>query len=325
MRRPSAHAVAMLLVAALAGCGSSSSDNTASQSQPSATAAKPEQFPAAKGLSLADLRQRYPAVAQLAPGAGALTKVPTRMHFLVIDKNGKPVLGAAVALYTLRPDGTGLRGPFPATSRTFGLSPAFVSQTAQADLQATKGFYTADPVLRSTKPGNMVALLRLDGRLVSTSPAPLGQSSGTHPVEVGQMAPRIHTQTLTDVAGNAKQLDTRVPPATDLLQDDLYDVLGKKPAVLVFATPQLCQSRVCGPVEDVVEQVKSETKGDMAFIHNEVYVDNNPNKGIRPQLTAFGLQTEPWTFVIDKTGKVVERFEGALSVDELKQAVAKVS
>jgi len=118
---------------------------------------------------------------------------------------------------------------------------------------------------------------------------------------------------------------TYLPPATDLLQDDLYDVLGKKPVVLVFATPQLCQSRVCGPVEDVVEQVKSETKGDMAFIHNEVYVDNNPNKGIRPQLTAYGLQTEPWTFVIDKTGKVVERFEGALSVDELKQAVAKVS
>src|SRR3954454_20446022 len=139
MRRPSALAVAMLLLAALAGCGSSSSDNTSSQPQPSAPAAKPEQFPSAKGLSLADLRQRYPAVAQLAPGAGALTKGPTRMPLLVIDKNAKPVLGAAVALYTLHPDCTALRGPFPATSRTFGLSPAFVSQTAQADLEATEG------------------------------------------------------------------------------------------------------------------------------------------------------------------------------------------
>ena len=110
-----------------------------------------------------------------------------------------------------------------------------------------------------------------------------------------------------------------------MLQDDLYDVLGKKPVVLVFATPQLCQSRVCGPVVDVAEQVKSETKADVAFIHNEVYVDNNPNKGLRPQLAAYGLETEPWIFVIDKTGKVVQRFEGALSVDELKQAVAKVS
>jgi hypothetical protein len=319
-------AVALLLLAALGGCGGSNSSDTTSQSEsPPATAAKPEQFPAAKGLSLDDLRQRYPPVAQLAPGAGVLTKGPTRMPFLVIDKNGKPVLGASVALYTLRPDGTGLRGPYPATSRTFGLSPAFVSQTAQGDLEATKGFYTADPVLRSTKPANMVALVRLDGRLVSTGPAPLGAKFGRTPVQVGQTAPRVHTQTLTDVGGDAKAIDTRVPPATDMLKDDLYDVLGKKPVVLIFATPQLCQSRVCGPVVDVAEQVKSETKADVAFIHNEVYVDNNPNKGLRPQLTAYGLETEPWIFVIDRTGKVVQRFEGAVSVDELKAAVAKVS
>jgi hypothetical protein len=139
------------------------------------------------------------------------------------------------------------------------------------------------------------------------------------------MAPRVHTQTLTDVGGNAKAIDTRVPPATDMLKDDLYDVLGKKPVVLVFATPQLCQSRVCGPVVDVAEQVKSETKGDVVFIHNEIYNDNNPSKGLRPQLAAYGLETEPWTYVIDRSGKVVQRFEGALSVDELKQAVAKVS
>jgi hypothetical protein len=326
MRRPSAFAVAALAAAAVAGCGSSSNNSSSdSSATPSTTTAKPEQFPAAKGLSLADLRQRYPSVVQLAPGAGVLSKGPTRMPFLVLDKDGKPVLGASVALYTVHPDGSGLRGPFPATSRTFGLSPAFVSQTAQNDLKITKGFYTADPVLHSTKPSNMVALVRLDGRLVSTGPAPLGEKFSKTPVQVGQMAPRVHTQTLTDVGGNAKAIDTRVPPATDMLKDDLYDVLGKKPVVLIFATPQLCQSRVCGPVEDVAEEVKSQTKGDVAFIHNEVYVDNNPNKGLRPQLIAYGLQTEPWIFVIDRTGKVAQRFEGAVSVDELKAAVAKVS
>ncbi|HET8537941.1 MAG TPA: thioredoxin family protein [Solirubrobacteraceae bacterium] len=326
MRRPPALALALLATAAIAGCGSSSGDNGSSQSQtPSSTAAKPEQFPSGKGLSLADLRQRYPSVVSLAPGAGVLSKGPTRMPFLLLDKDGKPLLGASAALYTVHPDGSGLRGPFPATARTFGLSPAFISQTAQSDLQITKGFYTADPVLRSTKPANMVALVRLDGRLVSTSPAPLGAKFSKTPVQVGQMAPRVHTQTLTDVGGNAKAIDTRVPPATDLLKDDLYDVLGKKPVVLVFATPQLCQSRVCGPVVDVAEQVRSETKADVSFIHNEVYVDNNPNKGLRPQLIAYGLQTEPWIFVIDRTGKVAQRFEGAVSVDELKAAVAKVS
>src|SRR5438128_11887770 len=60
MRRPSALAVALLLLAVLGGCGSSSSDTTSSQSEsPSSSTAKPEQFPAANGLSLDDLRQRY--------------------------------------------------------------------------------------------------------------------------------------------------------------------------------------------------------------------------------------------------------------------------
>jgi hypothetical protein len=171
----------------------------------------------------------------------------------------------------------------------------------------------------------MVALVRLDGRLVSSSPAPLGAKFRSTPVAVGQMAPSTHTQTLSDVGGDAKAIDTRVPPAEDMLADDFADVLGKKPVVLVFATPQLCQSRVCGPVVDVAEQVKSETKADVSFIHNEIYVDNNPNKGLRPQLGVFGLETEPWVFVIDRTGRVSSRFEGALSVEELKAAVAKVA
>ena len=144
-------------------------------------------------------------------------------------------------------------------------------------------------MLRTTKPGNMVALLRLDGRLVSTSPAPLGQTRAPTRCRSARWRRASTPRRSPTSAGNAKAIDTRVPPATDMLQDDLYDVLGKKPVVLVFATPQLCQSRVCGPVVDVVEQVKSETKGDVAFIHNEVYVDNNPNKGMRPQLAAYGL------------------------------------
>ena len=78
---------------------------------------------------------------------------------------------------------------------------------------------------------------------------------------------------------------------------DFADVLGKKPVVLLFATPALCQSRVCGPVVDVAEQVKRDRPDDAAFIHMEIYNDNDPNKGLRPQLAAFNLPTEPWLFV----------------------------
>ena len=99
--------------------------------------------------------------------------------------------------------------------------------------------------------------------------------------------------------------------------EDLADVLGEKPVVLLFATPALCQSRVCGPVVDVTEQVKSEYGDEAAFIHQEIFVDNefdpkNPN--LRPQVRAFGLPTEPWLFVIDENGDVSTRIEGAFSV-----------
>ena len=65
-------------------------------------------------------------------------------------------------------------------------------------------------------------------------------------------------------------------------------MLGKKPVVLTFATPQLCQSRVCGPVVDVVEQVKATATKGVAFIHQEIYKDNDINKGFRPQVGRAG-------------------------------------
>ena len=37
------------------------------------------------------------------------------------------------------------------------------------------------------------------------------------------------------------------------------------------------------------------------------------------------LATEPWTFVIDKSGIIRTRFEGAFSAGELERAVAKVA
>jgi glutathione peroxidase-family protein len=38
----------------------------------------------------------------------------------------------------------------------------------------------------------------------------------------------------------------------------------------------------------------------------------------------WGLETEPWTFLVGRDGKIVERFEGAVSVRELEEAVSAV-
>jgi hypothetical protein len=104
---------------------------------------------------------------------------------------------------------------------------------------------------------------------------------------------------------------------------DYADVLGKKPIVLLFATPALCTSRVCGPVVDIAEEVKSERPDDAAYIHMEIYNDNDPNKGPRPQVNDFHLPSEPWLFVIDADGKVSTAIEGAFSKTELEDAIDK--
>jgi hypothetical protein len=106
---------------------------------------------------------------------------------------------------------------------------------------------------------------------------------------------------------------------------DFADVLGKRPIVLLFATPQFCESRVCGPVVDAAAQVERDYGDQVEFIHMEIYNDNDPGKGVRPEVRAFGLPSEPWLFVIDRDGTIRSAIEGAFSVDELTQAVRGVT
>ena len=91
-----------------------------------------------------------------------------------------------------------------------------------------------------------------------------------------------------------------------------------------YGEKTICQSRICGPVVDEEEQVK-QSFPNVSFIHMEIYNENNPAKGVRPQVETYDLPSEPWTFVIDKHGIIRSRFEGALSVEEMEQAVKEVA
>jgi len=130
----------------------------------------------------------------------------------------------------------------------------------------------------------------------------------------------VATDTLASVKGNEKLLDTRVPPS-DMHKDSFDQLLGKKPVALLFSTPQLCQSRVCGPVTDVAMQLESKYRDRIDFIHQEVYVDNDTNKGLRQPLRAFNLPTEPWLFVVDASGKITARLEGSFGLTAFENAL----
>ncbi len=262
-----------------------------------------------------------------APSVQELQKGTNRYGFALYDTARKQVTGAAVALYTARADGSGLKGPYIARSESLKVRGPFQSRTTASDPDAAKAVYVADVPFSHNGKQVVTAMAKLDGRLISTNPfsVDVGAAEAAGPPEVGEKAIRVHTKTIADVGGDAAQISTRNPPAEDLLQTDLADVLGKKPVVITFATPLLCASRVCGPVVDIVEEAKAQAPANVAFIHQEIYRDNQVDKGVQPPVASWKLRSEPWTFVINRSGKVAARFEGAFSVGELRRAIADVS
>jgi hypothetical protein len=141
--------------------------------------------------------------------------------------------------------------------------------------------------------------------------------------DVGDPAPASETPTLASTGGDLSKLTTRTPPDESLLRDSVAGSLrAKAPFVVTFSTPKFCTSRTCGPVVDVVEETAKRFEDtDVRFIHVEVYEGNDPAKGFNRWVREWGLQTEPWTFAVGRDGKIVDRFEGAVSVHELEDTV----
>ena len=93
---------------------------------------------------------------------------------------------------------------------------------------------------------------------------------------------------------------------------------------MTFATPKFCSSRTCGPVVDVVEEVQRRVDDErVRFIHVEVFEGNDPAKGFNRWMREWNLPTEPWTFLVGADGRIVDRFEGTVSVAELEEAVSE--
>jgi hypothetical protein len=310
-------AFAALFSGALTGCGGSADDP--SRPAPSAT-----EFPTAQGKTIGEVLNgsgAKPSKLVIAPAAQSFVVGPNRYPFGVFTVGGEQVEDADAALYFARAESSPVQGPLPASVSSLETKPAYHA-AASSD---AKSVYVV-PGVDFNRPGPWIGIAMLKG------PDGLEASRITSSPDVGRFpripadgekAPRVHTPTAADVGGDLTKIDTRVPP-DQMHAVDFADVAGKDPVVLVFATPALCQSRVCGPVVDVAQEVADRYDGEADFIHMEVYNDNDPGKGIRPQLRAFGLETEPWTFLIDGDGIVRDRIEGAYGVSELEQAMTKI-
>ena len=297
--------VLIVLGLANAGCGGGSDDS--SRPAPAVT-----EFPSAKGKTIADLLHASgakPTDLVIAPAAQTFVVGENRYPFGVFTRGNEQVSDADVALYFAKDSSGPVTGPLPAQVTSLETKPAYRARGGGPEEAQT--VYVV-PKVDFNRRGSYLAIAMLkgeEGLEVSRVPSPVvGRFPGVP--QVGEKAPLIHTPTAADVGGDLAQIDTRVPP-DQMHAEDFAAVYGKEPIVLVFATPALCQSRVCGPVVDVAQQVADSEEGAAEFIHMEVFNENDPSKGVRPQMRAFNLPTEPWTFLIDRDGVVRERFEGA--------------
>jgi hypothetical protein len=303
---------AIALAAALAGCGGS--DTTGSGTTAAATTSASSTTSAPSGTLEALWRQPGEDVA-IVPGTNDYGPGQNRVSFLVVDKQSKLIEEPTAHVWVAR----GLQQkPYAETTAT--LEPIGVPGGVKADAQniyvthldlpkAGKYWILAEPIggKKIQALGNAVVLKH--------SAAP----------EIGEKA--IPSKNPVLVPGvDPKTVTTAEPPDRELLRTTVAAAMAAHhPFVATFATPLYCQSRTCGPVVQVVQSVANDwQKKGVDFIHIEIYKDNDPAKGTNKWVDEWKLQSEPFTFVVDKNGVIRSRFEGAFSAAELQQAVSKI-
>lgn len=167
--------------------------------------------------------------------------------------------------------------------------------------------------VETTLPGQapVISRLRLDVREQDPTPA-LGTPAITvdSPVAAG--------------AADLPAITSDPQPNLALYQISVAEALKtKKPLAILFGTPGFCKTATCGPSIQVMGRLQ-EVYGDrMNFIHVETYhypfaesVAANPPR-LSAGMTAWGLQSEPWVFLIDATGIIRAKYEGGITEDEL--------
>lgn len=340
------------VTACAAGCGGGSGTQSSAATGPEGAANRPappaSEFPSAQGRTLREVVKAAdgPAESLIKPAAQVFEVGSNRYPFGVLERDLTPVSDAEVAIYyakvpepkpgvhsksghrgavakaQMRALDASAVGPFPATIESLATKPRFRSESTATDPDAAPVVYSAQ--LDFPRKGEWLpaVVLKEDGELRGKLLPSIIVGEFAKIPKVGQRAPLIHTPTAQDVGGELSKITTRVPPDT-MNKVDYAEALGKKPIVLLFATPKFCQSRVCGPVVDVAEQAQLEYGDEADFIHMEIYKENDPAQPTRPQVRAFRLPSEPWLFTIDRKGRIAAAVEGAFGLKLMHEAVDK--
>jgi len=114
-------------------------------------------------------------------------------------------------------------------------------------------------------------------------------------------------------------------PDPELHEWTIADALKEgRPIVALFATPAFCQSLFCGPVTEGVQELAATYDDKAVFVHVEIWRENDTvlNEAAADWLYRDDNLTEPWLFVIDARGTIVDRWGPLFDPDEVGDILA---
>ena len=146
---------------------------------------------------------------------------------------------------------------------------------------------------------------------------------------LGTPAPASVQPILSDVK-DITEIDSSSPPNPEMHDMTIAAAVSSgRPSVIAFASAGVCASPICGPAKETVDELWQKYNGQANFIHVEPYDLKALGDGAQPQPLAWvtaewGVQSEPWIFLVDSQGFIADKFQVLAGYDELDAAIARL-
>lgn len=175
---------------------------------------------------------------------------------------------------------------------------------------------------RFAAPGPHVARVRYKGNDYTAAVLVQEPSKVEVPIPGTPLIP-TPTPTVADNRG-VSPICTRDPvcPLHDVSLDAA--LAEKRPIALLFSTPALCQSQLCGPVLENLLAQHAAFGSRVRFLHVEIYIDMS-GKTTAPAVQAYHLENEPFLFLADAQGIVRDRLDNAFDRAEVRAALERLA
>jgi hypothetical protein len=225
---------------------------------------------------------------------------------VLLDERPLPSASVSLEFFQIAGQTATKRAEAPAEYRAIGDNPKGI-YVARVAFDQPGPWGVQATIARSGQPA-LAARMSFDVATQSSAPMP------------GQRAVTSANPTARDVA-SLDRICSAQPPCPLHELSVASAVSSGKPAVIAFATPGFCTSQTCAPVLGEVLKVAALRASQASFAHVEIYSDPR-NLTVADAVSEWGLRSEPWVFVVDRNGIVVERIESITNAAEVDAALA---